>query len=218
MGLLRRQSLRAARGLSAPTPKQSKGFPESYKRLRTPIQRMSWLAGEECRAAVKDGRLQQNQVDSEEKRLKSISDKAAPLVPTPSRLSDVWNGEEFPPKPADPANTPRTADLLLNPQGEREVLWPAYWLSERSEGRGKNRRSVGTQTYDYRVYRSEKTRQDVGRGSGRRTESPTTVALEQLEATGGVLVQTKMATEDEEVLRQQIDRYNRTGDMRAFLV
>jgi hypothetical protein len=180
-------------------PGQARGFPAEYKRL-PPAGRESWLAGDECRAMVVSGRLQQNQVKAEAARIEKATNRVRQLVPSPNRLDEYRRGYAFPPKAE---HTPmELADWMLDPAVERHVLWPAHYLH------GDPGRRV---TYDVVCMDTAASRKKLGMDDPIR--SPSAAAIDKLAAVGGrCQTELKLASEDEHVLRRQIAAY--TGDRR----
>jgi hypothetical protein len=173
----------------------SRGFPSSYAAL-TPIGKSSWLAGEECAELVQSRQLRPEQVQAEARRLRKSAARIAAIVPSPAWLETFWHGHPFP--PAGVASPMRRAAIVLD-KSERPVLWPANYLS----GNGA--------TYDVIIYETECRRAALelkpSRGESS-SESPSARALEAAEAAGAIIdTGVKLLTEDEQVLKQQIDRY-----------
>jgi len=174
---------------------RTSGFPPTYSSW-TPIEKMSWLAGEHCAQLLRARRLQQSQVQAEARRLKKSAARIAALVPSPARLDEFWRGYPFPPPGAK--SPMRRATKVLD-ESERPVLWPACYLS----GNGA--------TYDVIVYETESRRAALDlkpRRGESSSESPSAEAL-RVAAAAGAIIDTGVAplTEDEHVLKQQIDRY-----------
>ncbi len=92
------------------------GFPAGYKRL-SPIARESWLAGEECRGLVLEGKLHQTQVEAERRRILKDTDRVRRLAPSPTIVEDAQRGSAFP--PASESCPMLRADVVLDPVGGR---------------------------------------------------------------------------------------------------
>jgi hypothetical protein len=177
------------------TGKPPRGFPGYYSSL-TPVGKLSWLAGEECQELLSTRRLQRQQVQVEERRLRKSASRIATLVPSPARLEEFWRGYPFPPPGA---KSPMCRAAVVLDESERPVLWPANYLS----GTGA--------TYDVIVYQTECRRAALElkphRGESS-SQSPSAEALRVAETTGAILdTGINLLTEDEHVLKQQIDRY-----------
>lgn len=144
---------------------------------------------------VVSGRLQQSQVDGEERRLEKAANKVRALVPSPNRLDEYRRGYAFP--PAAETTPMRPADIMLEPAVERTMLWPGHYLS------GAAGRKA---TYDVVC----KANQDLARSLDLELDlrSASAMAMERLADLGAVIeTQVKLATEDEHVLAEQIARY-----------
>lgn len=171
------------------------GFPDGYARL-SPAAKAAWLAGEACAEMVRAGRLQLSKVRAELRRLEKSARKVAAVAPSPCRLEEFWAGRPFPP-PAE--NTPMVRARRVLHESERPVLWPAHYLS-----------AAGA-TFDVVVLETEIRRQAIDlkpqRGESS-AESPSAQALCAAEVAGAIIeTDVKLLTEDERVLKQQIDRY-----------
>lgn len=173
----------------------SRGFPSSYAGL-TPVGKISWLAGEECQELLRARRLQRPQVQAEERRLRKLAARIATLVPSPARLEEFWHGYPFPPTGCK--SPMRRAAVVLD-DSERPVLWPANYLS----GTGA--------TYDVIIYETECRRAALElkpRRGESSSQSPSAEALRVAEAAGAIIdTGVNLLTEDEHVLKQQIERY-----------
>ncbi len=186
----------AAAGASAhPGGRAGKGFPAPYAGM-TPIRKISWLAGQECAELLSARRLQPAQVQAEMRRLKKSAARISTLVPSPARLEEFWRGYPFPPPGA---RSPMCRASRVLDESERPVLWPACYLS----GSGA--------TYDVIVYETEARRAALElkpqRGESS-SQSPSAEALRVAQAAGAIIdTGVKLLTEDEQVLKQQIDRY-----------
>jgi hypothetical protein len=157
---------------------------------------MSWLAGEECGQLLRARRLQPQQVQAEERRLRKSANRIAALVPSPARLEEFWRGYPFPPPGA---KTPMRRAAKVLDESERPVLWPANYLS----GAGA--------TYDVIVYETECRRAALElkpRRGESSSQSPSAEALRVAETTGAIIdTGINLLTEDEHVLKHQIERY-----------
>lgn len=172
------------------------GFPPGYAR-KCPRERGEWLAGEECKQFVLAGKISQQQVDAEAKRLRKALRKITRLAPTLAWIDDFESGWPFPPDPDTPAVRMRQAWVVLI-KDELPVLWPAAYVSDR----GATFDVVCLET-DSRRHRMELV---PGGGARRITESPTEAAREQL-IRGGRMIWMPLATENEKTLRRQIARH-----------
>ncbi len=124
------------------------------------------------------------------------ANRIAAIVPSPARLEEFWRGYAFPPPGA---SSPMCRAAKVLDESERPVLWPANYLS----GRGA--------TYNVIIYETECRRAALElkpRRGESSSQSPSAEALRVAETVGAIIdTGIDLLTEDEHVLKQQIDRY-----------
>jgi hypothetical protein len=188
-----------AAGSARPSGGGKRKFPQTYRDIKSPIGRRVWLCGDECRAMIDSGQIQQNQVEKELRRLDEGRKIVAAVSPSPARVDENQRtGLPFPPPADDPACQMREARHVLNPSVEARTLWPAVYLSSRGA------------TDDRMAWELEKRKARIeGRDPHRRnystTESPSADANAALADRQGELVsQVELLPESTAALEREI--------------
>lgn len=156
-----------------------------YLRGMSPGARLSWLAGDKCGELLKSGAITQQQIDAEVERIGKAQREVAAIVPSPCRLQDWRDGEQFPP----PGKLMRRARRVLN-RVEEPLAWPAIYLT------------ADRTTYDVVIWEDQQARARLGVDAA--PSSPSAVGIRALGDRHAVIVE-QIDLENEEL--QQRQRY-----------